>query len=334
MLLQSYDFAHLYRTMGVELQMGGADQWGNITAGLELIRRTSRPGRRRRAGPRSRLQAAAVTVRDQVRQERDRRFGLAGPDADVALRVLPVLAEHRRPRRRDLPALVHRAPARGDRGARRRAARASGGAGRPACPRARHHHPDPRGRGGRSGGRRFGGQVLGGTDRRPGRPRRPVRVGGRVHVPAGVAGGRQRDAAGGGRAPRVEGRGAPADRRRRRDDQRGTHHRRGHRAGADRRGVAGRPYRQATAGDRARPGLAGPRARTVAQTGSGAMPLPQGIDDRRRRRVALGEQDEQVVEQVGRSRRRGRPGRPFGPCRRSRPRRRPWPRGGPRWPPR
>lgn len=39
MLLQSYDFAHLHRTMGVDLQMGGADQWGNITAGLELIRR-------------------------------------------------------------------------------------------------------------------------------------------------------------------------------------------------------------------------------------------------------------------------------------------------------
>ena len=44
MLLQSYDFAHLHRTLGVELQMGGADQWGNITAGLELIRRTSRAG--------------------------------------------------------------------------------------------------------------------------------------------------------------------------------------------------------------------------------------------------------------------------------------------------
>ncbi len=41
MLLQAYDFAHLHRTMAVELQMGGADQWGNITAGLELIRRTS-----------------------------------------------------------------------------------------------------------------------------------------------------------------------------------------------------------------------------------------------------------------------------------------------------
>jgi tyrosyl-tRNA synthetase len=44
MLLQSYDFAHLHRAMGVELQMGGADQWGNITAGLELIRRTSGVG--------------------------------------------------------------------------------------------------------------------------------------------------------------------------------------------------------------------------------------------------------------------------------------------------
>jgi tyrosyl-tRNA synthetase len=41
MLLQSADFAHLHGQAGVELQMGGADQWGNITAGLELIRRTS-----------------------------------------------------------------------------------------------------------------------------------------------------------------------------------------------------------------------------------------------------------------------------------------------------
>ncbi len=39
MLLQAADFEHLHRAMGVELQMGGADQWGNITAGLELIRR-------------------------------------------------------------------------------------------------------------------------------------------------------------------------------------------------------------------------------------------------------------------------------------------------------
>jgi tyrosyl-tRNA synthetase len=44
MLLQAHDFAHMHREMGVELQMGGADQWGNITAGLELIRRTSGAG--------------------------------------------------------------------------------------------------------------------------------------------------------------------------------------------------------------------------------------------------------------------------------------------------
>jgi len=43
MLIQSLDYQHLYRELGCELQMGGADQWGNITAGLELIRRTSEP---------------------------------------------------------------------------------------------------------------------------------------------------------------------------------------------------------------------------------------------------------------------------------------------------
>ncbi len=41
MLLQATDFLHLYRSHGVELQAGGADQWGNITAGLELIRRSA-----------------------------------------------------------------------------------------------------------------------------------------------------------------------------------------------------------------------------------------------------------------------------------------------------
>ncbi|KGN71961.1 tyrosine--tRNA ligase [Porphyromonas sp. COT-239 OH1446] len=38
-LLQGYDFLHLYRHMGCKLQMGGSDQWGNITTGTELIRR-------------------------------------------------------------------------------------------------------------------------------------------------------------------------------------------------------------------------------------------------------------------------------------------------------
>ena len=39
MLLQAYDFLELSRRDGVTLQIGGSDQWGNITAGLELIRR-------------------------------------------------------------------------------------------------------------------------------------------------------------------------------------------------------------------------------------------------------------------------------------------------------
>mgnify|MGYP000169912582 CR=1 FL=1 len=38
-LLQGYDFLHLYETKGCKLQMGGSDQWGNITAGIELIRK-------------------------------------------------------------------------------------------------------------------------------------------------------------------------------------------------------------------------------------------------------------------------------------------------------
>ncbi|MDE3724341.1 tyrosine--tRNA ligase [Nocardiopsis sp. N85] len=38
-LLQSYDFVQLYRRFGCTLQTGGSDQWGNITAGLDLVRR-------------------------------------------------------------------------------------------------------------------------------------------------------------------------------------------------------------------------------------------------------------------------------------------------------
>ena len=42
--LQATDFLHLHRHEGVDLQLGGADQWGNITAGLELIRRVEGRG--------------------------------------------------------------------------------------------------------------------------------------------------------------------------------------------------------------------------------------------------------------------------------------------------
>jgi tyrosyl-tRNA synthetase len=43
-LLQAYDFAHLFRAQGVTLQMGGSDQWGNIVGGVDLIRRMDAHG--------------------------------------------------------------------------------------------------------------------------------------------------------------------------------------------------------------------------------------------------------------------------------------------------
>ncbi len=39
MLLQAYDFVYLYQNYGCEIQVGGSDQWGNITAGIDLARR-------------------------------------------------------------------------------------------------------------------------------------------------------------------------------------------------------------------------------------------------------------------------------------------------------
>ena len=38
-LLQSYDFYHLHKNFGVDLQIGGSDQWGNITGGIDYVRR-------------------------------------------------------------------------------------------------------------------------------------------------------------------------------------------------------------------------------------------------------------------------------------------------------
>ncbi len=43
MILQAYDFAHLFRELGVTVQLGGSDQWGNIVAGADLIRKLSLP---------------------------------------------------------------------------------------------------------------------------------------------------------------------------------------------------------------------------------------------------------------------------------------------------
>ncbi|MBL8746876.1 MAG: tyrosine--tRNA ligase [Phycisphaerae bacterium] len=62
MLLQAYDFLHLYREMGVTAQLAGSDQWGNIVPGIDLIRRS------------------AVTAPSAVgRGEEARAFGLTAP---------------------------------------------------------------------------------------------------------------------------------------------------------------------------------------------------------------------------------------------------------------
>ena len=61
--LQAADFLHLHQHEGVDMQMGGADQWGNITSGLELIRRVE-----------SRLGA-----RDEAEGHEPTAFGLCSP---------------------------------------------------------------------------------------------------------------------------------------------------------------------------------------------------------------------------------------------------------------
>src|ERR1019366_6733903 len=41
LLLQAYDYLQLFTKYGCTLQVGGSDQWGNITAGMELVRRSA-----------------------------------------------------------------------------------------------------------------------------------------------------------------------------------------------------------------------------------------------------------------------------------------------------
>ena len=113
-LLQSMDFLNLYRDHGVRLQFGGSDQWGNLTGGVELIRRV-----RRRQGPRLRDAAGHQGRRHQVRQDRGRR-PVARPGDDVAVRLPPVLAQRRGREGRRAAAHLHLPLPRGDRGARGR----------------------------------------------------------------------------------------------------------------------------------------------------------------------------------------------------------------------
>jgi len=88
-LLQAHDFYHLRKTHHCELQIGGSDQWGNITAGTDLIRKKTR---RARLG----LDVSAHHQErwDEVRQNRGRRR-LARSRENQPVQILSVLREHR-----------------------------------------------------------------------------------------------------------------------------------------------------------------------------------------------------------------------------------------------
>ncbi|MCK7511457.1 MAG: hypothetical protein MZV70_50370 [Desulfobacterales bacterium] len=110
MVLQAYDFLELMRRHDCRLQMGGSDQWGNIVAGVDLIRRLEQTDRLRHHLP---------ADHDQQRREdgQDRQGRrVAGSGANLALRLLPVLDQHRRPRRGPLPGAVHLSADGGDPG--------------------------------------------------------------------------------------------------------------------------------------------------------------------------------------------------------------------------
>ena len=93
LLLQARDFLELFDRYGCTLQMGGSDQWGNITAGIELIRKV------RAAKAHGLVDAAGDDrVGREVREDRSGHH-LARSAAHVAVRVPSVLAEHRRSRR-------------------------------------------------------------------------------------------------------------------------------------------------------------------------------------------------------------------------------------------
>ena len=86
-LLQGYDFLHLYQEKNCKLQMGGSDQWGNITTGTELIRRTLG----------AEAEAYALTC-PLITKADGKKFGkteqgqrMARPPLHHALQVLPVL---------------------------------------------------------------------------------------------------------------------------------------------------------------------------------------------------------------------------------------------------
>ena len=102
MLLQANDYVELHQRYGCTLQIGGSDQWGNIIAGVRLVRQ--------KAGRDGSCADHAVGDRfrgQQVRKVDGRRQPVAGPGDDEPVRLVPVLLQYRRRRRDPVPEVVH-----------------------------------------------------------------------------------------------------------------------------------------------------------------------------------------------------------------------------------
>ncbi len=111
-LLQAYDYLTLFRKYGCTLQMGGDDQWGNILAGVDLIRRVE-------GGAAEALTFPLLTTASGAKMGKTAQ-GAVWLDAGLVrpLRFLPVLGRLRRPGRRPLPQDLHFPSARRDPAAR------------------------------------------------------------------------------------------------------------------------------------------------------------------------------------------------------------------------
>ena len=106
-ILQGLDYLHLFREYGCTLQTGGQDQWGNLTAGTDLIRRADR-----RIGAPAGHAADHRQPRPEVRQVGGQRRLAVGRD-DQPVHLLPVLAQRGGRLRRASAAGLHRSDGRG-----------------------------------------------------------------------------------------------------------------------------------------------------------------------------------------------------------------------------
>ena len=164
-LLQAYDYLVLFRRHGCRLQMGGDDQWGNIVAGMDLIRRVE-------GAEVFALTSPLVTRSDgkKMGKVREGRH-LPRPRPRQPLRVLPVLGERARRRPGAVPPALHvPAPGGGPVAVRREGRCDQRGQAQAGL---RNHLARAWGRGGEGGCRRLARSLF------RGRPRRPL--GGSLH---------------------------------------------------------------------------------------------------------------------------------------------------------